>query len=122
MEGFSGLAILTTNARDALDPAFTRRLRTIVNFPYPSAELRESLWRLAFPPPTPLDGIDPRGLAAEDLPGGGITAAAIGAAYLAAGHGSGPVTPADVRTAVRWELAKTGRAARGTAGKEAPHG
>ena len=35
MESFRGLAILTTNARAALDPAFLRRLRVVVTFPYP---------------------------------------------------------------------------------------
>ena len=35
MESFRGLAILTTNARSALDPAFLRRLRVVVTFPYP---------------------------------------------------------------------------------------
>lgn len=33
MEAFSGLAILTTNARQNIDPAFLRRLRLAVEFP-----------------------------------------------------------------------------------------
>ena len=35
MEAYRGLAILTTNMRSALDPAFLRRLRFIVQFPFP---------------------------------------------------------------------------------------
>ncbi|MGH3774198.1 MAG: ATP-binding protein [Pseudonocardiaceae bacterium] len=112
MESFRGLAILTTNARSALDQAFTRRLRTIVTFPYPDLAAREALWRNAFPEQTPVHSLDPTTLAAVDLPGGGITAIALGAAYLAAAQDS-PVEPQHVRTATRWELAKTGRTAAG---------
>ena len=107
MESFRGLAILTTNARSTLDQAFTRRLRTIVTFPYPDVAAREALWRGAFPEQTPVRGLDPAALAAVDLPGGGITAIALGAAYLAAAQDS-PIEPQHVRTATRWELAKTG--------------
>ena len=37
MEAYRGLAILATNMKSALDPAFMRRLRFIVNFPFPGA-------------------------------------------------------------------------------------
>ena len=53
IEAFDGLAILTTNASPALDPAFLRRLRVVVTFPYPDQTLREALWRRAFPERTP---------------------------------------------------------------------
>jgi SpoVK/Ycf46/Vps4 family AAA+-type ATPase len=36
MEAYRGLAILATNMKSALDPAFLRRLRFVVNFPFPS--------------------------------------------------------------------------------------
>jgi hypothetical protein len=117
MESFRGLAILTTNARSALDQAFTRRLRTIVSFPYPDPAAREMLWRGAFPDRTPVRGLDPHALAAIDLPGGGIAAVALGAAYLAAAQQS-PVAPEHIHAATRWELAKTGRtSAQGRAGR-----
>src|SRR5213075_1277951 len=35
MESYRGLAILTTNMPDSLDSAFKRRLRFIVEFPFP---------------------------------------------------------------------------------------
>jgi SpoVK/Ycf46/Vps4 family AAA+-type ATPase len=110
MESFHGLAILTTNTRSALDPAFTRRLRSIITFPYPDPGLREAMWRSAFPAATPVAGLDRARLAAVDVPGGGIAAIALTAAYLGAGEG-GEVTEDHVRTAARWELAKSGRAA-----------
>ena len=37
MEAYRGLAILTTNLKSALDPAFLRRLRFVVQFPFPDA-------------------------------------------------------------------------------------
>jgi ATPase family associated with various cellular activities (AAA) len=108
MEAFTGLAVLTTNAPGALDPAFTRRLRTIVSFPYPDPALREALWRRAFPDAVPTGGLDPRQLAAIDVPGGGIAAVALTAAYLAA-DADGVVDSDRLRLAARWELAKSGR-------------
>ena len=35
MEAYRGLAILATNLKSALDPAFLRRLRFVVQFPFP---------------------------------------------------------------------------------------
>ncbi|MEQ7008565.1 ATP-binding protein [Actinopolymorpha sp. B17G11] len=107
IESFRGLAVLTTNARSVLDQAFLRRLRVVVTFPYPDLAAREAMWRRAFPPQTPTSGLDPRKLAGVDLPGGGIAAAALTAAYLGADRGE--VNAADVAAATRWELAKTGR-------------
>ena len=110
-EEFRGLAVLTTNARSAVDQAFLRRLHAVVTFPYPDVGARARLWELAFPPGTPLD-IDVRGLAQTDVPGGAIFAAALVAAYLAADD-SGVVTTEHVREALGWELAKTGRGVSG---------
>ncbi|NWJ40261.1 MAG: AAA family ATPase [Geothrix sp.] len=36
MEAYSGLAILATNHKQALDPAFLRRLRFVIDFPPPT--------------------------------------------------------------------------------------
>jgi SpoVK/Ycf46/Vps4 family AAA+-type ATPase len=107
IEAFRGLAILTTNAKSGMDQAFLRRLRVIVTFPYPDQVLREALWRRAFPERTPAPGLDARRLSAIDLPGGGIAAAALTAAYLGAERGE--VTREDFGTATRWEVAKHGR-------------
>jgi len=41
MEAYQGLAILATNMKSALDQAFLRRLRFIVNFPFPGSEDRK---------------------------------------------------------------------------------
>ncbi len=84
MESYRGLAILTTNQRAALDPAFLRRIRFVVQFPFPDATLREQIWRRVFPAATPLCQVDPARLAQLQLAGGNIRNIALNAAFLAA--------------------------------------
>src|SRR5258706_1912086 len=50
MEEYRGLAILTTNMKTALDQAFTRRIRFVVDFPFPGPADRERMIREAFLP------------------------------------------------------------------------
>ena len=45
--------------KDALDPAFLRRLRFVVQFPFPDAASAAEIWRRVFPAATPTDGLDP---------------------------------------------------------------
>lgn len=85
MESYRGLAVLTTNLKSALDRAFLRRLRFVVNFPFPDEAAREALWRRQFPPQAPLDpDIDWRALARLHLTGGHIQAVALNGAFRAA--------------------------------------
>ena len=58
MESFSGLAILATNLKSNLDHAFMRRLRYVVDIPYPDAAQRETIWRRAFPSGTETTALD----------------------------------------------------------------
>src|SRR5437762_658660 len=47
LEGFDGLAILATNRRANMDPAFVRRIRHVVEFARPAAAERRIIWRRA---------------------------------------------------------------------------
>ncbi|HEX2517283.1 MAG TPA: ATP-binding protein, partial [Chloroflexota bacterium] len=87
LEAYRGLALLTTNMKSALDPAFLRRLRFVVQFPFPDAAQRAQIWRRAFPAATPLQGIDPEALARLSVAGGSIRNIALGAAFAAAEAG-----------------------------------
>jgi hypothetical protein len=87
VEAYRGLAILTTNSRSALDPAFQRRLRFILQFPFPDRTLREQIWRRVFPADTPLDALDYEKLARLEVAGGAIRNIALSAAFLAADAG-----------------------------------
>lgn len=114
MESFSGLAILATNMKSALDVAFMRRLRFIVEFPFPSAQERKLIWEKAFPKPdstkggkgTPIAGpIDYTPIARFNLSGGNIHSIALNAAFLAASHGH-QVNMMHILDAIRSELRK----------------
>jgi len=55
MERYPGVVILTTNQFDAIDPAFFRRIKFVIEFPNPEAEERARLWRSLIPHDAPLD-------------------------------------------------------------------
>jgi hypothetical protein len=84
MEAYSGLAVLTTNFRSALDPAFLRRIRFIVDFPFPDVAARAEIWCKVFPSSMPRDGIDVPRLSRLAVAGGSIRNIALNAAFLAA--------------------------------------
>lgn len=108
MEAYRGLAILTTNLRGALDAAFLRRIRYIVNFPFPDAALRRCIWERIFPDQVPRSGLDIDKLARLHLPGGNIRNVALNAAFLAAEDG-GSVEMRHLLRAARTECAKLDR-------------
>ena len=68
----------------ALDPAFMRRIRFIVQFPFPDAAARASIWQGIFPTATPVVGLDFDKLAQLNVTGGVIRNIATHAAFLAA--------------------------------------
>jgi SpoVK/Ycf46/Vps4 family AAA+-type ATPase len=113
MESYRGLAILTTNFRTALDTAFTRRLRFVVEFPFPRAAEREEIWRRIFPAPTPVADLDLRRLGRLNVAGGSIRNIALNAAFLAAAAGEAVTTEHVVRAARR-EYAKVEQPLTGT--------
>ncbi len=108
MEAYRGLAILTSNMKDALDLAFLRRLAFVVDFPFPGPDERERLWRRAMPGTAPVEALDFRRLAQLSLAGGHIRNVALGAAYLAADAGE-PIRMVHLLHAARRECAKLDR-------------
>jgi hypothetical protein len=108
VETYRGLAILTTNLKQAIDPAFLRRLRFIVQFPFPDEGARAAIWERAFPPAAPLGSIDIGKLMRLSLSGGHIRNLALNAAFLAADAGSA-ITMQHLRCAAESEFAKLER-------------
>jgi hypothetical protein len=106
IEAYSGLAILATNMKSALDQAFMRRLRFIVNFSFPAAPQRAEMWGKVFPPQTPVGKLDVEHLARFNLTGGSIHNIALNAAFLAAGAESQQITMPLILDAIRGELRK----------------
>ena len=105
MEAYRGLAILTTNLKSAVDTAFLRRLRFIVQFPFPDMAQRAEIWRRIFPDNTPLANLDLSKLARLSIAGGNIRNIALHAAFLAADAGEA-VTMTHLLRAARSEYAK----------------
>lgn len=105
MEAYRGLAILTTNLKSAVDSAFLRRLRFVIEFPFPDATHRAEIWRRIFPAETPTKDLDVARLARLSIPGGNIRNIALHAAFLAADAGS-DVTMVHLARAARSEYAK----------------
>ncbi|MDP2882686.1 MAG: ATP-binding protein [Azonexus sp.] len=87
MEAYHGLAVLTTNLKSSLDTAFLRRLRFVVQFPFPDQEQRLALWQRAFPAATPTRDLDLDKLSRLSMTGGSIRNIALNAAFLAADAG-----------------------------------
>ena len=108
MEAYRGLAILATNMKSALDTAFMRRLRFIVNFPFPGQAERKAIWQKVFPTGVPTGEQDFDRLARLNLTGGNIHSIALNAAFLAAQAGE-PVTTSLVLAAARTEFRKLDR-------------
>jgi ATP-dependent 26S proteasome regulatory subunit len=105
VEAYRGLAILTTNMKEALDTAFLRRLRFVVTFPFPDPAARARIWARMFPLATPTSGLDMARLAQLAISGGQIRSIALNAAFLAADAGRS-VTMTDIRAAARNEYVK----------------
>ncbi|MGA9365504.1 MAG: ATP-binding protein [Bacteroidota bacterium] len=108
MEVYRGLAILATNMKAALDSAFMRRLRFLVNFPFPGLVERRAIWQKVFPQETPRAGLDFDRLARLNLTGGSIHSIALNAAFLAA-HARTAVTMPLIFSAARDEFRKLER-------------
>jgi len=108
MEAYRGLAILTTNMKEALDTAFLRRIRFVVQFPFPDAAQRAGIWRHIFPAGTPTEQLDIAKLSRLNVAGGNIRNIAMYAAFLAADAGE-PVRMGHLLRAARAEYAKLER-------------
>jgi hypothetical protein len=123
LESYRGVAILATNNRGAIDKAFLRRLRFVVNFPMPELADREKIWKRHL-------GVDVHESSQEDtlslverpgaidfgrlaqfpLSGGNIQSIVMNAAFRAAARSSEAfVTMPDLLDATRDEYLKLDR-------------
>jgi len=110
IEEYEGIVILASNFQKNIDDAFTRRLRFIIEFPFPEENYRERMWEKVFPAETPLDrDVDFDFLARKlKISGGNIRNIALHAAFLAAAN-SGHVSMEHIVCAARREFQKMGR-------------
>lgn len=110
MEEYEGIAILATNLRQNMDEAFVRRMRFIIEFPFPDEMYRRLIWRATFPPEAPLAGdVDFDWLARGiRLAGGNIKNIALAAAFFAAAADE-TIRMSHIVQAARREFQKMGR-------------
>jgi len=116
IESFEGIVLLTSNSRARFDPAFTRRLDAILEFPTPGPEERRALWLAHLGDAHSLDAPALNRLAAAcDLAGGHIRNVVLAAAASARLRG-GTIGEAEIATAVAAEYRKLGKAVPAGAG------
>jgi len=105
MESYRGLSILTTNLKSSLDTAFLRRIRFVVQFPFPDVAQRTEIWRNIFPEALPRDALKLDQLARLHVSGGNIRNIAMNAAFFAAEDGM-PLSMIHLARAARTEYSK----------------
>jgi ATPase family associated with various cellular activities (AAA) len=110
IETYGGIVLLTSNSRGRLDPAFTRRLDMIVEFPLPGPKERRGLWRAHLGSAHSLDQADLNRLAAScTLAGGDIRNVVLIAAVRAKSEDR-PIRFADIREGLAIEYRKLAKA------------
>ncbi|MFT7579552.1 MAG: hypothetical protein ACI9MR_001218 [Myxococcota bacterium] len=111
LEQYQGFVILTTNLKEVIDPAFTRRLTFHIEFQRPDEEQRKALWRIHLPASLPLSDdadLDAMGEAYE-LSGGEIRKTAVRAAARALHRGKDRVGLYELECAARSAYVANGR-------------
>jgi len=110
MEEYDGVVILATNLSENMDEAFTRRIRFIIEFPFPDEAHRLRIWKSHIPTEAPVGAeVDFAHLAKEfSLTGGNIRNIALNAAFMAAGDG-GEISLRHILQGTKREYEKLGR-------------
>ncbi|MEV6871437.1 AAA family ATPase [Amycolatopsis sp. NPDC051128] len=110
VEEYEGVVVLATNLRQNIDDAFTRRIRFVVEFPFPDAADRQRIWGALFPPAAPLSAdVDFAHLAGEfPVTGANIRNIVVNAAFFAAADG-GTITAPHILRGARREFDKIGK-------------
>jgi hypothetical protein len=94
IESYDGIVVLASNSRSRFDPAFSRRLDQILEFPLPGPEERRALWTAHLGASHTLSERDLNALAiACDLAGGHVRNVVLAAAVLAS----------EARRALAWD-------------------
>ncbi|HKE48700.1 MAG TPA: ATP-binding protein [Rhodanobacteraceae bacterium] len=110
VEQYEGIVVLATNLQTNLDDAFMRRMKQVVEFPFPDETMRERIWRGHFPADAPrADDVDFAFLARQfRFAGGSIKNVVLNAAFQAAEE-QAPICMRHVVLAIRSELQKEGK-------------
>jgi AAA+ superfamily predicted ATPase len=108
LESYDGIAVLTTNQRGNMDPAFLRRITFVLEFPVPDSGARLRLWQQSLPMERVHASVDLEMYAERfRMAGGHIANIGDAAAHLAAADG-GVVEQGHLVRATFRELEKAG--------------
>ena len=110
---FGGTALLATNRKSDMDPAFLRRIRYTFEFPRPSADARLMIWQRAAAALSPdrataLAGLWPILAASIEITGAQIKSTLLSAFFAAERQGAS-LGPAGILHAAEREMMKEGR-------------
>ncbi|MBI3803969.1 MAG: ATP-binding protein [Nitrospirae bacterium] len=110
LEEYEGIVILATNFSQNIDDAFSRRIQTSIEFPFPNEVSRLEIWKKHLPKEAPLaDEVDLGFLASRfKVSGGNIRNIVLNAAFLAA-EGGEPIRMTHLLQAIRREYEKLGK-------------
>ncbi|MBQ6886964.1 MAG: ATP-binding protein [Lachnospiraceae bacterium] len=109
IDEYDGIVILATNFKNNIDEAFMRRIRYVVEFVMPDAEMRYEIWKGCFPAEVPVEDIDFQYLANRfELSGGNIKNIVLNAVFLAAAEDV-PVNMMHILESLRMEKLKMGK-------------
>lgn len=110
MEEYEGVVILASNLRENIDDAFLRRIRFVVEFPFPSAASRLRIWQRHFPAEAPVKATVDYPMLAEQVQvaGGSIRNIALNSAFFAASDG-GVIEMKHILRGTKREFEKLGK-------------
>lgn len=110
MEEYEGIVILATNLKQNFDEAFRRRIKFMIEFPFPGTKERSSMWKNVFPKKAPLGSdIDYSYLSEQfELSGASIKNIAVAAAFFAASE-KNAIHMKHILTALIEEMKKSGK-------------
>lgn len=109
IDEYDGIVILATNFKNNIDEAFMRRIRYVVEFVMPDAQMRKEIWKGCFPAEVPTEDIDFQYLANNfELSGGNIKNIVLNAVFLAAAEDV-PVNMRFILESLRMEKLKMGK-------------
>ena len=121
LETYTGIVIVTTNASNAIDAAFRRRLDVTVRFHLPAPQERWRLWQLHLPADHAVSPAELEAIALRyEMSGGQIRNASIQSSLLALGRTGGPVSSAHLLEAIQKEYRKAGAAVPAGEGRTSP--
>lgn len=122
IEEYEGVSMLATNYLKNIDDAFIRRMKYIINFPFPDVATRKEIWKITIPKQAPISNDIDFDFLAEtfELSGGNIKNILVYAAFLSAAEKS-KINMRYILKATQYEMQKIGKLVLGQELKQYRH-